>query len=79
MAGEYYIPGDNWFISDFSGQKVRRSGGKMNWKGQMVEIANWEPRQPQLTIRVPFERIAVVDARPEQEPRFLTNVSPDDL
>lgn len=74
-----YIRGDHWFVSDFSGQKVRRSNGRLNWKGQLVELDNWEPKQPQLTIHVPLERIAVRDSRPQQENRFVTNVSPDDL
>lgn len=74
-----YIRGDHWFISDFSGQKVRISDGRKNWKGQLVELGNWEPKQPQLTIRLPLERIAVEDSRPRQATRFNTNVSPDDL
>lgn len=63
IGQNFYRKGDHNVISDDSGQKFKRSQMRMNWKGQMVSLDEYEPKHPQLTIRPKPEKIAVKDAR----------------
>ncbi len=57
-----FVKGDHNVISDMSGQKFKRSEMVFNWKGQLVHrLTEFEPKQPQLTIRSRKEQIAVTD------------------
>jgi len=56
-----FINGDHNTIGDISGQKHKRSETVFNWKNQLVHKRDFEPKQPQLTIRPHQEHIAVTD------------------
>ena len=57
-----FVRGTHNVISDISGQEFKRSEMVFNWKNQLVHAATeFEPKQPQLTIRGRTERIAVTD------------------
>lgn len=61
-----YISGDHLVISDYSGQKFLRSECRYTWDNLLVGKDEWDPKQPQLTIDVPVERIAVDDTRTQK-------------
>lgn len=82
MRKETFIKGDHWIIDDISGQKVRRSESRFNWKGQLVHISNWEPKHPQIDIRGRKEKIAVTDGTRTQSddpPLLDPPITGDDL
>lgn len=56
-----FINGDHNTIGDISGQKHKRSECVFNWKSQLVHKRDFEPKQPQLTIRPHQETIAITD------------------
>ena len=72
-----YIAGDYNVISDYSGQKLKRSQCRFTWDGWLVGKNEWEPRQPQLDIRGKEEQIAVPDSRPRQPDKFFTPTRDD--
>lgn len=67
-----YIEGDYNVISDYSGQKLKRSQCRFTWDGFLVGKREWEPKHPQIDIRPRSEKIGVPDARPRQPDRFFT-------
>jgi len=46
-----YRRGSHNAISDDSGQKYKRSDMRLTWDGKLVGRDEWEPKQPQLTLR----------------------------
>lgn len=78
-----FVLGDHNVISDISGQKFKRSEMVFNWKNQLVNRATeFEPKQPQLTIRSRSEHIAVTDGTRTQaaDPPLLDPpLSPSDM
>lgn len=67
IGKNYYRRGDHNSISDISGQKFKRSQMRINWKGQLVADDEYDPKQPQLTIRGRKEQIAVRDGTRTQK------------
>lgn len=67
-----FIMGDHNVISDYSGQKLKRSDCRYTWDGWLVGKDEWEPKQPQLDIKGRDEQIAVADTRPRGQDRFYT-------
>jgi len=76
-----YKPGDYKVVCDICGLVFLRSQCRKNWKNQVVCIADYEPKHPQLSVKVRPEKARVLDARPEGEDQFLSpgDVTPDDL
>ena len=70
-AKNQYIAGDHNVISDYSGQKLKRSECRYTWDGFLVGNSEWEPKQPQLDIKGRDERIAVSDTRPRGVVKFF--------
>lgn len=56
-----YVRATHNVISDLSGQKYKRSDMRFTWDNLLVGKDEWEPKQPQLTIRGRKEQIAVTD------------------
>ena len=54
-----FVLGDYNCISDYSGQKYKRSGMRLTWDNFLVGKEEWDPKQPQLTIRPHEDRSAV--------------------
>lgn len=71
-----YIPGDPWGDCDRCGFKYRQSQLRKEWTGLRVCATCFEPKHPQLNLRVYPERISVKNARPSQDgtPILLGNV-----
>lgn len=64
MRRERYIAGDWNAISDLSGQKFKRSEMRLTWDNKLVKaIGEWDPKQPQLTLRPRRDDIAVTITR----------------
>ena len=61
IGKNYYRRGDHNSVSDISGQKFKRSQLRRNWKNQLVAEDEYEPKQPQLTLRGRKETIAVTN------------------
>jgi len=76
-AKNTYIEGDWNVISDYSGQKLKRSQCRFTWDGWLVGKTEWEPRQPQLDVRGKDEVIAVPNSRPRQPDRFFVPTRDD--
>ena len=73
-----YKKGDHNVISDYSGQKLKRSQCRYTWDGFLVGKSEWEPKHPQLTIKGRDEQIAVPDTRPRRnEPVFFVPTRDD--
>ena len=72
-----YIAGDYNVISDYSGQKLKRSECRFTWDGFLVGKSEWEPKQPQLDIKGRDENISVRDARPRSPDRFFVPTRDD--
>jgi len=68
-----FINGDHNTYGDISGQKHKRSECVYNWKDQLVHKRDYEPKQPQLTIRARQDHIAVTDGTRSggQDPALL--------
>lgn len=61
-----YTSGDHYVICDICGLRRRRSDCTKNWKNQMVcRDRCYEPKHPQLDIRITPDIISVEDPRPE--------------
>lgn len=54
-----FILGDYNSVSDYSGQKYKRSDMKLTWDNFLVGKEEWDPKQPQLTIRPRTDRSAI--------------------
>lgn len=73
---ERYIAGNHWIISDISGQKIRIQDARRDWRNLWMEVDQWSPKQPQLTIIPRQEKISVAVVRtqninqPLQDPPF---------
>lgn len=56
-----YIKGTHNALSDDSGQKYKRKDMRLTWDNKLVGVDEWEPKQPQLTIRPRPDSPAVRD------------------
>jgi hypothetical protein len=76
-----FILGDSNGICDCCGFKLKQSQLRKRWDGAMVCDKDFEVRHPQDTIKSRSERVAVKDARPEPEYRYLgaNEIQPGDL
>ena len=77
-----YIVGEHSVTCDICGFRFRRSKATLNWKRQMVCIANcYEPRHPNENVKPRMDITHVKDARPPGEDIFLEygDVTVDDL
>ena len=72
-----YIAGDYNVISDYSGQKLKRSECRFTWDGWLVGKEEWEPKQPQLDIKGRDEKIGVPDSRPRGVTKFFVPTRDD--
>lgn len=61
ITHDRYIAGDHNVISDLSGQKYKRKDMVFTWNNLLVGKDEFEPKQPQLTIRGRKEQIAVTN------------------
>lgn len=69
---DQYIPGDHNAISDFSGQKYKRSDMRLTWDNKLVGKDEWEEKHPQLIIRPRVDRPAIKNqTRVENSPTNL--------
>lgn len=73
-----YVKGDHNAISDYSGQKYKRRDMRLTWDNNLVGIDEWEPKQPQLTIRPPVDRPAITNQTRTQNPDETLSVPPFD-
>ena len=72
-----YIMGDHNVISDRSGQKLKRSECRYTWDGLLVGKDEWEPKHPQIDLKVRNDNIAVDDTRPRSPDVFYTPTRDD--
>lgn len=72
MANDrWYNPGDNYFLDDNTGFKVRASKARLQWNNIATSGSHWNPRQPQdLVVAVRDEQIAAL-VRPRQPNIFV--------
>lgn len=67
----YYKLGDHYRICDRTGFKIRNSKSKKQWDNLIVRTKSWEPRHPQDFVRGVVDHLAVYDARPRTEPKYI--------
>lgn len=67
-----YIPNDPKAVCDRCGGTYRMSELRMEWTGLLVCKYDFNPKHPQLDLRVPVENQAVPNARPRGEFRFVS-------
>ena len=72
-----FIMGDYNVISDYSGQKLKRSQCRYTWDNYLVGNEEWEPKQPQLNLRGRDEQIGAPDSRPRQPDVFFVPTRDD--
>jgi hypothetical protein len=63
VTQDKWVKGTYNSISDDSGQKYKRKDMRKTWDNKLVGIDEWEPKQPQLTIRSYTDRQIAADAR----------------
>ena len=61
--GDTYKKGDWWMIDDISGEKIRQSEARKNWKGQWVHKENFEIKHPQLSVKGKKDKQSVKPVR----------------
>jgi hypothetical protein len=67
-----YVKGTHNSVSDDSAQKYKRKDMRLTWDNKLVGIDEWEPKQPQLTIRPRPDRPAVTNqTRTEDTPTAM--------
>ena len=74
-----FVSGDHNAISDYSGQKYKRSQMRLTWKNELVGKEEWDPKQPQLTIRPPADRPAITNqtrTQPADPPLEVATLDP---
>jgi hypothetical protein len=67
----YLVLGDWNAICDRCGFRFKASALRKEWTGLMVCDRCWEPKHPQLLIRVPQEHVSPPWARPEAQDVFV--------
>jgi len=77
----YFVLGDHNSICDVCGFKYKGSQLRKRWDGAMCCSDDWEARHPRDNPRIKPEKNNIKDARPEQEPRYLSTneIQPEDL
>ncbi len=76
---KYFAKGDWNVVDDVTGFVRKRSECRLTWDNLLVAVDQWDPKQPQLSIRGKPDRPSVPLSRPEEEIVFDTNVKPEDL
>jgi len=66
-----WIPGDHYFIDDQTGVKTRASQSALQWNGMLVDLKNFEPRQPQDFVRGLPDNMTVPRPRPRPIDTFI--------
>lgn len=66
-----WIPGDHYVIDDQTGVKTRASRAAMQWNGMLVDLKNFEPRQPQDFVKGVPEDMRVSIPRPRPIDTFI--------
>ena len=78
---QIYKPGDNWCICPVTGLKVRASGMRRRWDGEIVSKEAWERRHPQEFVKARSDKQSAPISRPEQPDIFIeaNDVTPESL
>jgi len=72
ITRDYFKKGTHNSVSDDSGQKYKRSDMRLTWDNKLVGVDEYEPKQPQLTIRPRSDRPAVTNqTRTEDTPTAM--------
>lgn len=71
MRNTTWKHGDWNAICDVCGVKFKMSQLKKRWDGLLVCQEDWEMRHPMDFIRLPDEKIAVIESRPEAPDTFI--------
>lgn len=71
MENTFWKRGSWNAICDVCGQKYKIEQLKKRWDGLLTCRADWEPRQPLDFIRLPDEKISVIESRPEAPDQFI--------
>lgn len=75
-----YVHGTHNAICDLCGFKFKRKDMLKTWDNLLVCKVDYDPKHPQLTIRVPRETISVKDTRLEdRESTNLHTFTADDI
>ncbi len=72
-------PGLHNVICDICGRKVRSDNIMKTWDGFIVCPEDYDPKQPQLTLKPRKEDTSVRVTRVRPEDKFVTSVDPDSL
>jgi len=72
-----FVSGDWNVISDYSGQKYKRSQCRYTWDGWLVGNDEWEAKHPQIDIKGRDEKISVPDSRPRGKTKFKVSTVDD--
>jgi hypothetical protein len=76
---DYLKLGDWNAICDRCGAKFKGSALRKTWQGYMVCEKDWEPRQPQDSVRGIADPLAIPWARPKGTPDITLSCSPNGL
>jgi hypothetical protein len=68
ITQDKWVKGTYNSISDDSGQKYKRKDMRKTWDNKLVGIDEWEPKQPQLTLRSYTDNQIAKDARSDATP-----------
>lgn len=75
----YYVAGDHNVVDDQTGQVYKRSECIYTWNNLLTHKKNWQPKEKQLTIITPKDKIAVSDVRTENVQYKDSGDNGDDL
>ena len=64
-------PGDFLRICDICGKRCKASETRKTWDGLITCLADWDPKQPTLTIRATYDRQSAPEPRPEPPPAYV--------
>ena len=63
----HWYPGDWKVKSDTSGAIVMRSECRYTWDNKLVHHSEWDPKHPQLQLKLHSDKISVPDTRFESD------------
>jgi len=66
-------------IDDISGRKIASDKTRITWEGFVTSREDFDPKQPQLTLRSRSEDTSVRPTRTRPEQVFVTSVDPSSL
>ncbi len=71
--------GTHLIIDDISGRKIRSDKARITWQGFVTSREDFDPKQPQLTLRHRAEDLSVRPTRVRPTDKFVTSVDPNSL